>query len=186
MQSRLVTRRAFSRMGAALPLLAACGLSLRAGKTFAADTAGPDGIVQGAEFIHQEYRFKAEPGRVYAALTEQSRFDQVVRLSAAMQAGMPADAPTRISPEAGGAFSLFGGYISGRHIELLPGVRLVQAWRTASWPQGVFSIARFELSAHGGGTLLALDHTGFPQGQARSLAFGWNANYWQPLEKYLA
>jgi activator of HSP90 ATPase len=37
-------------------------------------------------------------------------------------------APTQISREVGGAFSLFGGIIVGRHIELVPNERIVQAW----------------------------------------------------------
>jgi hypothetical protein len=30
------------------------------------------------------------------------------------------DKPTEISREVGGAFTLFGGYIIGRHVELVP------------------------------------------------------------------
>jgi len=41
--------------------------------------------------------------------------------------------PTAISTELGGSFTLFGGYITGRHIEMLPNERLVQAWRAGSW-----------------------------------------------------
>jgi hypothetical protein len=32
-----------------------------------------------------------------------------------------------------------------------------------------------------GRTTVALDHTGFPVGQADHLASGWYANYWNPL-----
>jgi len=42
--------------------------------------------------------------------------------------------------------SLFGGHIVGRHVELAPNERVVQAWRVADWPPGVYSIAKFELS----------------------------------------
>src|SRR5438034_2276921 len=87
-------------------------------------------ISRTAESIHQEPVFKASRKRVYEALTETKQFDKVIQLSAAMKSGMPPDAkPTEISPEAGGAFSLFGGYVTGRHIELVPNERIVQAWR---------------------------------------------------------
>jgi activator of HSP90 ATPase len=86
----------------------------------------------------------------------------------------------------GGAFSLFGGYIKGRHIELVPAVRIVQGWRAGSWNPGVYSIAKFELVEQGSGTKIVFDHTGFPKGTAEGLASGWKANYWQPLEKFLA
>jgi activator of HSP90 ATPase len=99
---------------------------------------------------------------------------------------VPAGKPVEVSAEAGGAFSAFGGHITGRQIELIPNERIVQAWRPASWGPGQYSIARFELTEQGSGTKLVFDHTGFPQGQAQHLAEGWKSNYWEPLEKYFA
>jgi activator of HSP90 ATPase len=108
-------------------------------------------------------------------------------LSGAMQSGMiKATPPAQITAEAGGAFAIFGGFVTGRQIELVPNVRIVQAWRPADWAAGVYSIARFELAQQGSGTLLVFEHTGFPQGAADHLAQGWKLNYWQPLEKVLA
>ena len=149
--------------------------------------AAEEGISHTAEAIHQEVVFKASAKRVYETLTDSKQFDQVVQLSAAMQSGMaPGSKPTEISREAGGAFSLFGGYITGRHIELLPHERIVQAWRAGGWDPGQYSIAKFVLLEQGSGAKLVFDHTGFPQGQAQHLAEGWKANYWEPLQKYLA
>jgi activator of HSP90 ATPase len=141
-----------------------------------------------AESIHQEVVFHASPARVYAALTTTRQFDAVVRLSAAMQSGMSLGTkPTAASREVGGAFSLFGGYVVGRQIELVPNLRIVQAWRAGSWDAGTYSIARFQLSAQGSdSTLLVFDHTGFPSGQGEHLAEGWRTNYWEPLAKFLA
>jgi uncharacterized protein YndB with AHSA1/START domain len=149
----------------------------------------PDGdeISRTAESIHQEVLFKASRLRVYGVLTDAKQFDKVVKLSEAMQSGMPPDAkPAEISREAGGAFLLFAGHIVGRHIELVPDERLVQAWRSVDWKPGVYSIVSFRLSDEGSGTRLVFDHTGFPTGQARSLAAGWKGNYWKPMEKVLA
>jgi activator of HSP90 ATPase len=103
-----------------------------------------------------------------------------------MQSMHLADKPAEISPEVGGAFTLFGGHITGRHVELLPNERIVQAWRAGNWSPGVYSIARFELVEQGSGTRIIFDHTGFPNGEAESLASGWKAHYWEPLEKLLA
>jgi activator of HSP90 ATPase len=140
-----------------------------------------------AETIHQEPVFKASRKRVYETLTDAKQFEKVVQLSAAMKTGMPPGAkPTEISREVGGAFSLFGGYITGRHIELVPNERIVQAWRTGGWAPGVYSIAKFELVEQGSGTKIVFDHTGFPKGEAEHLALGWKGNYWEPLEKLLA
>jgi activator of HSP90 ATPase len=146
-----------------------------------------DEILHNAESIHQEPVFKASPGRVYEALVNAAQFDKVAKLSAAMQSGMvPTNKPTQISPVAGGAFTLFGGYVSGRNIELIPGKLIVQAWRPASWNPGVYSIAKFELTAQDSGTKIIFDHTGFPQGTAEHLAEGWHDKYWNPLVLFLA
>lgn len=144
-------------------------------------------ISHAAESIHQEPVFKASRKRVYEALTDAKQFQKVVLLSGAMKSGMiPPGKPAEISTESGGTFSLFGGYIFGRHIELVPTERIVQAWRTAEWDPGAYSIARFGLVEQGAETKIIFDHTGFPKGRGEHLAAGWKANYWEPLEKFLA
>jgi uncharacterized protein YndB with AHSA1/START domain len=140
-----------------------------------------------AEAIHQEPVFKASRKRVYEALTDAKQFHKVVLLSAAMKSGMaPGTKPTEISPEAGGAFSLFGGYLTGRQLELVPNERIVQAWRAGGWDPGDYSIAKFQLVEQGTGTKIVFNHTGFPKGKAEHLAEGWKINYWEPLEKFLS
>jgi activator of HSP90 ATPase len=140
-----------------------------------------------AETIHQEPIFKASRKRVYEALTDSKQFDKVVHLSAAMQSGMaPGASPTQMSREAGGTFSIFAGHIIGRHVELVPNQRIVQAWRVVDWEPGVYSIAKFELVEAGSGTKIVFDHTGFPKGLGQHLAGGWQGNYWEPLQKVLA
>ncbi len=143
-------------------------------------------ISHAAESIHQEPVFKASRKRVYEALTDAKQFDKIIHLSAAMKSGMPPDAaPTQISHEAGGAFSLFGGYVTGRQVELVPNERIVQAWRAGSWDPGAYSIAKFELVEAGSGTKIVFDHGGFPKGDGEHLAAGWKMNYWEPLEKFM-
>jgi activator of HSP90 ATPase len=143
-------------------------------------------ISRTAESIHQETNFKASRKRVYEALTDAKQFDKIIQLSGVMQSMHLGDKPAEISREAGGAFTLFGGYITGRHVELVPDHRIVQAWRTGGWAPGVYSIAKFELVEQGSGTKIVFDHTGFPKGEAEVLASGWKAHYWEPLEKLLA
>jgi activator of HSP90 ATPase len=140
-----------------------------------------------AESIHQEVVFKASRKRVYEALTDAKQFDRVVQLSDAMKTHMPPGAPpAQISPEVGGAFSIFGGIIVGRNIELVPNERIVQAWRPIYWKPGVYSIVKFEVADSGSETKLVLDHNGFPDGDGNDLLEGWNKNYWEPLAKFLA
>ena len=152
----------------------------------AAWAAAEEEISHTAESIHQEPVFKASRKRVYEALTDTKQFDKVIQLSGVMKSMPPGGEPTEISREVGGAFALFGGYVTGRHIELVPNDRIVQAWRAGSWDPGVYSIARFELAEQGSGTKIVFDHTGFPKGAGEHLAAGWKAHYWDPLDKFLA
>jgi activator of HSP90 ATPase len=124
------------------------------------------------ETIHEQLEFPVAPHRVYEALLDSKQFSAF--------SGVPAE----INREAGGAFSLFGGQIMGRNVELIPDRRIVQAWRPASWPEGVYSIARFELQAQGAGTRMVFDHTGFPPSLKEHLASGWQEHYFGPLKKY--
>jgi activator of HSP90 ATPase len=148
--------------------------------------AGVEEISRTAEAIHQEPVIKSSRKRVYEALTDAKQFDKVIQLSGVLQSMHLGDKPAEISREVGGAFTLFGGYIMGRHVELVPNERIVQAWRTGGWAPGVYSIAKFELVELGSGTQIAFDHTGFPKGEAEVLASGWKAHYWEPLGKLLA
>jgi activator of HSP90 ATPase len=176
--------KTFSRRGASVVLGAAATGLASAGGANAAPAEG-SGISPGALTIHQEVAFHASPERLYHALTDARGFDHVQRLSAAMASGAVKPTPPRLTARAGTRFSLFGGYISGRQIELTPGERIVQAWRSASWPPHIYSIASFVISKTPQGSMLVFDHTGFPANEADHLAEGWRVNYWEPLAKAL-
>jgi uncharacterized protein YndB with AHSA1/START domain len=184
----VLTRRAFAVRLAALPV----GLSAGA-RVFGADSLvgvvppDGDGLTRTSEAINQEIRFDASRRRVYDALTVGAQFDAVTRLSDGAQLlAAPGAKPTTISDVPGGAFVLFGGYITGRHLEMVPGERLVQAWRAASWKPGEYSIVSFVLADKAGKTTIVFDHRGFPDGTGSHLASGWHAHYWEPLAKYFA
>ena len=149
--------------------------------------ASEDEISRTCESIHQQTVIKASSERVYRALTDAGQFNEITKISAAAEPGIDLDkVPTEISPEVGGAFTLFGGIIVGRHVELVLNRRIVQAWRESNWDPGVYSLVRFELKAQGAATEIAFDHTGFPKGAAEHLAKGWKIHYWEPLAKYLS
>jgi uncharacterized protein YndB with AHSA1/START domain len=183
MNSPVFTRRDFSvRLTALLSGLGIAKTAIGRTRTVrAADPAAAEEISRTSEAIHQEVAFAASRERVFRALTDAKQFTQVTTFSMVKNAP-----PAEISSEAGGKFACFGGYILGRHIELTPNQRIVQAWRTGGWGLGVYSIAKFELMEQGSGTKLVFDHAGFPNGLAEHLAEGWHINYWEPLTKYLA
>ena len=124
--------------------------------------------------IHQEVDFKAAPARIYEVLLDAKQFSACTKDAAEIQ------------PQVGGTFKLFGGRIEGRNIELVPNQSIVQAWRPAAWPAGLYSIVRFQLAARGTGTRIILDHAGFTEDKWEHLNEGWPLHYWEPLHKYLS
>jgi activator of HSP90 ATPase len=148
-----------------------------------AAAADAEGISRRAESIHQEPLIAASRQRVYHALTTAADFERLTQFSAAVKSMALGHAPAQIDPQPGGAFALFGGYITGRFIELVMDALIVQAWRVGNWKSGVYSIARFQLTEQGPDTRIVFDHTGFPVGAAGHLAQGWQQNYWDPLRK---
>src|SRR5262245_30066335 len=125
--------------------------------------------------IHHEVVLPATPARVYAVLTDDKQF-----------AAATGDRPAEIGAGEGAAFSLFGGAIHGRHVELVPGERIVQAWRVKMWPPGMYSIVQFTLTSEAAGTRLAIDHAAYPAEQHEHLSGGWVVNYIETLSRYLS
>jgi activator of HSP90 ATPase len=121
--------------------------------------------------LHQEVELAASASRIESALLDAKQFAAFSGLAAT------------IDPREGGAFSLFGGLIVGRNIEIVSGQRIVQAWRPTHWDPGVYSVVKFAFKPSGSGTLVVLDHTGFPVGDYDHLSSGWYAHYWEPLKK---
>jgi len=116
-------------------------------------TAAPaeDSISKTAESIHQEPEFPMSRARVYEALLDAKQFAKVVQLSAAVQPGMAlGNRPVEISRQVGGAFTVYGGHIVGRQIELAPNERIC-----ASVARGGLETRRVldrEVPAGGGGS----------------------------------
>jgi len=123
--------------------------------------------------IHQEVDFKAPPARIYDALLDAKQFSALT------------ESPAEIQRQPGGMFKLFDGHIEGRHIELVSNRRIVQAWREISWPAGMYTLAKFELTPRGSGTRLVFDQTGIAEDDVGHLSEGWPFRYWEPLRKYL-
>ena len=124
--------------------------------------------------IHQEVTIAATPAEVYGVLTSSADFTR-------MTGGREA----KISAEVGGGVSLFGGDIRALNIELVPGRRVVQAWRSEAWPEGVYSVVRFELTPEGKATRLIFDQAGHPDEAESMLEGGWSQMYWQPMNAML-
>jgi activator of HSP90 ATPase len=129
--------------------------------------------------IHQEAIIDADPHAVYDVLTDGQKFAAATGMSA------------QLSDRAGETFTLFDGRIEGRQVELVPGRRIVQAWRFGAahpspWEAGVYSVVRFTLSGQGDGTRFVIDHAGVPPEWHEHLSSGYPDFYMKPLERYFA
>jgi uncharacterized protein YndB with AHSA1/START domain len=120
--------------------------------------------------IKQRAKFKLDPGRIYELLADA---EQHTRLT-----GQTAVIDDRI----GGAFSTHGGRVHGINVDLVPGKRVVRAWRSDAFPDGAYSMAAFELTrTSDGGTQLVLTHRGVPKALIPAVEADWRATYWDRI-----
>ena len=129
--------------------------------------------------IHQDALIDATALDVYRYLTDGATF--------AAATGMAA----HVEPTEGSAFSLFDGRIEGRQVELVPGRRVVQAWRFGAahpdvWAPGVYSIVRFTLTEERDQTRFVVDHDAVPAEWQEHLETGYPVFYAEPMGRYFA
>jgi uncharacterized protein YndB with AHSA1/START domain len=90
-----------------------------------------------------------------------------------------------MSEEVGAEVTAWDGYISGRNLELVPGERIVQSWRTTAFDdEHEDSIVTVTLEEVEDGTLLTLVHSQVPDGQTRHQEGGWEKHYFEPMIAY--
>src|SRR6516162_11569208 len=79
-----------------------------------------------------------------------------------------------MSDEVGADVSAWDGYITGRNLELVPGERIVQSWRTTEFDDAFEdSIVTILLQETEEGTLLTLEHTNVPDTHRSYEEGGW-------------
>ena len=101
--------------------------------------------------IKQRVKFKASPDTVYNLLADSRKHAAVTGKAA------------NISRKVGGVFSTNGDDVSGVNVDLVPGRRIVQAWRHRKFPEGIFAMAAVTVTPTAdGGTELVITHRGLP------------------------
>jgi len=94
-------------------------------------------------------------------------------------------AEARMSDALGAEVSAWNGYISGRNLDLVPPVRIVQSWRTTKFTdQHEDSIITVTLEEAADGTLLTLVHSNVPDDHRSYEEGGWQSNYFTPMQEY--
>ncbi len=92
-----------------------------------------------------------------------------------------------MSDEIGAEISAWDGYISGRNLELVPGERIVQSWRTTKFSdEHEDSIITVTLEELDDGTLLTLVHSNVPDDHRSYEEGGWHSRYFEPMQAYFA
>lgn len=125
--------------------------------------------------IKQKVKFKAPPEEIYSLLTDSKKYEAVTGKKA------------KIGKTAGAPFSVYGGQATGIIVELVRNKRIVQAWQGHSFPDGIFSMATFNLKpSSDGGTEMVLIHRGVPKEMIPFIEQGWRKYNWDPIKKYLA
>ena len=124
--------------------------------------------------IKQRVKFKAPPATIYDLLADSEKHTAVTGRKA------------NISGNVGGTFSTSGNDVTGINVDLVPGKRIVQAWRHREFPEGVFSMAAVTLTpTPDGGTELVLTHRGVPKDLIPETEQTWREQYWARMKAYL-
>jgi activator of HSP90 ATPase len=123
--------------------------------------------------ITQKFVVAAPPAEVYDALVSPRKLAAVT--------GSPATGSRRV----GGRFTVWDGYITGVHRELVASKRIADDWRTTEWPEGAAdSRVTLTFKKVARGTEVRMVHSNVPAEQAARYRQGWIDYYWTPLKLY--
>jgi activator of HSP90 ATPase len=117
--------------------------------------------------IKHSYTLNATPTQVYGALTDPKVIEQW------------SGAPAQMETTSNGAFSLFGGQVTGTNLEIVPDKKLVQ-----SWPSN--TKVTLTLKGNGQETVVDLLHEDIPDSEEAKFEQGWKEYYFGPLQKMFA
>jgi activator of HSP90 ATPase len=108
-------------------------------------------------------------------------------LDGAKHAAMTGGKPALASVAVGAAFTAWNGYITGKNLELDPGKRILQSWRTTRFTKDDAD-SRIEvlLEPAPGGTLVTVRHSNVPDGHTSYRDGGWQQSYFDPMKRYFA
>lgn len=115
----------------------------------------------------------ASPERIYQAWLSSSEHSAMTGRQAMVEGNV------------GGRFTAYDGRIEGAMVELEPGRRIVQRWRSSDFPSDAEdSLLEVRLEPIDNGTRVAFVHTEIPEGQATQLEEGWRRDYLEPMDRY--
>lgn len=91
--------------------------------------------------------------------------------------------PAKMSARTGAAFSLWGGDIYGKNLEVVKQKKLVQEWFVKGWKAP--STLTISLTLAKMGTLVRLVQENVPDDEYKQYRDGWENSYFGPLRRFL-
>jgi len=124
--------------------------------------------------LKQTYLIKVPIDKVWQALVDANIIDKW------------GGGPAKMDALVGTKFSLWGGSVWGKNLEVVARKKLVQDWYSEEEPKWRKpSKATFTLQSESGSTRLELLHENVPDENAKAIDQGWKDYYLGPLKNYL-
>jgi activator of HSP90 ATPase len=117
----------------------------------------------------KKYVINASAQKVFEALTK----PKIIEAWSGSKAKMNA--------KAGSLFSLWGGSIHGKNLEVSP-TKIVQLWKEDKWKD--FTTVTFHLAEVKGTTTVELVHEEIPDSSFKNIKDGWDQYYILPLKQF--
>ena len=107
-------------------------------------------------------------------------------LDSRAHAKMTGGGKAKASAKVGAKHTAWDGYIMGVNLELVPGKRIVQSWRSTDFSEAdKDSKISVTLKPVPGGTKVILLHSGVPDSHT-GYQDGWRESYFEPMKAYFA
>ncbi|HEX8516125.1 MAG TPA: SRPBCC domain-containing protein [Bacteroidia bacterium] len=119
--------------------------------------------------IEQKYEMSATPEEVFEALVN----PDVIQTWSGDEAKMGSNP--------GDTFSLWGGQMFGKNLEIVPNKRIVQEWSYDQWDAP--SKVTLNLKAKGKKTIVELLHEDVPEKSMRTITESWNSYYFGAMQE---
>ena len=121
--------------------------------------------------IKQVYKIEAPVQKVWQALTDPAIIEKW------------GGGPAKMDDCEGTEFSLWGGDIHGKNLDVTENKKLVQEWFGGHWDKP--SKVTFTLTEKETKTEVRLNHSDVPDREAKDIADGWKIYYFGPLKNLL-
>lgn len=94
-------------------------------------------------------------------------------------------AKAQTSPNEGGNFSAWDGYITGTNVEIFPYKKIIQKWRTTDFDKDdEDSVIELFFTFKDDHTLVSITHSNLPDGEGEKYKKGWKDSYFSYMKKY--